>query len=342
MQKAITNYELRITNLKSKIVNLKSQILLLLTVYCSLFTVFYGCASAKNNELPRALTDAADFNQKGVDEVAAGNYERALVEFQRALNLNMGMDNQKGMAVNFINIGRLRLLMDNFDDAKTMFDSAIRIGAGLNDQFILSEGYASLGRYYYLAGNDKDAVDVLEKAVSIDRKEGHRTVSSRLNALGIVYKEGGRIEEAEKAYNNALKAGKAYEMYADVADSFRGLGDIVAKRGDYKKAMELYENALLSDKKAGSAAGISAGLFKLGVLSIENNGDSKTALGFFLRAYAVDSSRGDIKRTLKDLNKIIEIYEEIGDKRSVETYLLKKEMLLKKEIPPEKGMAGEK
>src|SRR3989338_5547027 len=173
MQKAITNYELRITNLKSKIVNLKSQILLLLTVYCLLFTVFYGCASAKNNEL------------------------------QRALNLNMGMDNQKGMAVNFINIGRLRLLMDNLDDAKTMFDSAIRIGAGLNDQFILSEGYASLGRYYYLAGNDKDAVDVLEKAVSIDRKEGHRTVSSRLNALGIVYKEGGRIEEAEKAYNNA-------------------------------------------------------------------------------------------------------------------------------------------
>src|SRR3990172_6173939 len=232
MQKAITNYELQITNLKSKIVNLKSQILLLLTVYCSLFTVFYGCASAKNNELPRALTEAADFNQKG-------------------------------MAVNFINIGRLRLLMDNFDDAKTMFDSAIKIGAGLNDQFILSEGYASLGRYYYLAGNDKDAVDVLEKAVSIDRKEGHRTISSRLNALGIVYKEGGRIEEAEKAYNNALKAGKAYEMYADVADSFRGLGDIVAKRGDYKRAMELYENALLSDKKAGSAAGISAGLFKL-------------------------------------------------------------------------------
>src|SRR3972149_699833 len=124
MQKAITNYELRITNLKSKIVNLKSQILLLFTVFC-------GCASAKNNELPRALTDAADFNQKGVDEVAAGNYESALVEFQRALNLNMGMDNQKGMAVNFINIGRLRLLMDNFDDAKTMFDSAIKIGAGL-------------------------------------------------------------------------------------------------------------------------------------------------------------------------------------------------------------------
>lgn len=314
----------------------------LLTSYSLLLTVFLGCASAKDNELPRALTEAADFNQKGVDEVAAGNYDRALIAFQRALNLNMGMDNQKGMAVNFINIGRLHILMDNFDDAKTMFDSAIKIGAGLNDQFILSEGYASLGRYYYLAGNDKDAVDVLEKAVIIDRKEGHRTVSSRLNALGIIYKEGGRIEEAEKVYNNALKAGKAYEMYADVADSFRGLGDILAKRGDYKKAMALYENALLSDKKAGNAAGISVGLFKLGVLSIENNGDSKTALDFFLRAYTVDSSRGDIKRTLKDLNKIIEIYEEIGDKRSVEAYLLKKEMLLKKETPPEKGMAGEK
>ncbi|MBI5327204.1 MAG: tetratricopeptide repeat protein [Deltaproteobacteria bacterium] len=331
MQKEITNYELRITNLKSKIVNLKSQILLLLAVYCILLTVFTGCASTKKSELPKVQIEAVEYNQRGVDAVAAGSYDKALIEFQKSLRLNTSIDNQKGIAVNLLNLGRLYLLMNRFDDASVVFDRAIKTGSSLNDQIILSEGYASMGRYYYLTGNNKDAIDVLEKALNIDRKEGYHGIGSRLNIMGMLYMDSNRLEDAEKVFGEALKLNKDYGMEADTADSFRGLGDVSAKKEDYKKAMELYENALVIDKKSGRGAHIAIDLYALGNVSLKENAAEK-ALDFFLRAYAVNLSRGDVKMALKNLDIIIEIYTRSKDKNSVEIYSSEREKVLSKEM----------
>ena len=65
-------------------------------------------------------------------------------------------------------------------------------------------------------------------------------------------------------------------------------------------------------------------------------GDIKLSLDFFLRAYAVDNSRGDNRRAVKTLEKIIEIYNELGDKNNLEMYSLERERLLQKEMPLQK------
>lgn len=308
----------------------KTRLFLLLTLHLSLFTVLYGCASTKKSELPKVQMDATELNQRGVDAVSIGKYDKALIEFQSSLKLNASVDNQKGIAINLLNIGRLYLLMERFDDAKVAFDRGLKIGASLNDQLVLSEGYASLGRYYYLIGSNNDAVAVLEKAVAIDRRQSFHTIGNRLNIMGMVYKDMDKAEDAEKLFNEALKINKSYEMEADSADSFRGLGDILFKRGDYKKAGELYENALSIDKRLGISAKISIDLAALGMASLKQN-DAGKALDFFLRAYAVDSRRGADKKALQNLDRIIEIYGSLGDNNNKEKYSLEKEKLLKKE-----------
>lgn len=328
MKKTITNYELQITNSKS-------QIFLLLAAYCLLLTFFYGCASSKKIEMPKTQTEAIEFNQRGVDAFEAGNYERALIAFQKSLKLNAGVDNQKGAAISLLNLGRVYLAIDRFDDAKSVLERAIKIGLNLNDRLIISEAYASLGRYYYLIGKNRDAIDILEKAVAIDSKEGYRTIGSKLNIMGTVYKDSNKPEEAEKIFNDALKANQGYGFVIDAADSFRGLGDISLQKGDYRKAGELYESALSIDKKSDKGVKISLDLFSLGVLSLKE-GDTKLSLDFFLRAYAVDNSRGDNKGAVKTLEKIIEIYNELGDKNNLEMYSLERERLLKKEVPLQK------
>ena len=148
--------------------------------------------------------------------------------------------------------------------------------------------------------------------------------------MGMAYKDSNRLEDAEKAFNDALKSNKGYGMEADTADSFRGLGDVSAKKEDYKKAMELYENALAIDKKSGQDAHIAIDLYALGIVSLKDNAAEK-ALDFFLRAYAVNLSRGDTKMALKNLDNIIEIYTRLKDKNSEEIYSSEKEKLLKKE-----------
>lgn len=307
--------------------------LLLFTVYCSLFTVFYGCASAKKSELPNVQIEAIEYNQRGVNAVLAGNYDRAVIEFQRSLKLNTSIDNQNGVCINLLNLGRVYLAADRFDDARPVLERALQLGLNnLNDQLMLSEAYASLARYYYLTGNNNDAIDVSEKAAAIDRKQGYHTIGNRLNIMGLAYKESNRPEEAEKAFNEALALSKGYARPADTADSFRGLGDIWIERGDYQKAGELYENALSIDKKMGDSAKISIDLSNLGALNLKIN-DTKKALDFFIRAYEIDSSRGDdilfFSGALKNLDKITEIYTRLGDKEGAAAYSLEKEKLLK-------------
>lgn len=320
---------------KSQVTSHESGAWCLVTVFL-LSTVFFGCASTKPPEISKIQIEAIDFNQRGVLAVEAGKYNKALIELQTALQLNTSVDNQKGIAVNLLNLGRLYLLMERFDDARTTFNRVVHIGVGLNDQFILSEGYASLGRYYYLTGgNKKDAIDNMEKAAAIDRKQGYHTIGNRLNIMGMAYKADNKPEEAEKVFNDALKLNKGYDMEADIADSLRGLGDIWVEKEDYKKAGELYENALAIDKKLGLSAKISIDLSNLGILSLRGN-NTKKALDFFLRAYAVDSSRGNDKRTLKLLDKIIDIYTALGDKNSAEAYSLEKDRLIKKERTKER------
>jgi tetratricopeptide (TPR) repeat protein len=300
---------------------------------CSLFCIlsFLGCASAKKTELPAVQIEAIDSNQRGVLAVEAQKYDRALVEFQTALQLNTSVDNQKGIAINLLNLGRLYLLVERYDDAKTTFDKVVNIGTGLNDQFILSEGYASLGRYFYIiGGNNKNAIDNMEMAAAIDRKQGSHTIGNRLNILGMAYKADNKPGDAEKIFNEALQLNKGYAMEADIADSLRGLGDVWIENGDFKKAGYFYENALALDKKLGLSAKISIGLSNLGTLSLRENAPKK-ALDYFLRAYAVDSSRGNDKRTLKLLDKIIDVYTALEDKNSAEAYSMEKEKLIKKE-----------
>lgn len=301
-----------------------------------LSTVFFGCAYTKPPEISKIQIEAIDFNQRGVLAVEAQKYDKALVEFKIALQLNTSVDNQKGIAINLLNLGRLYLLIERFDDAKTTFDKVVNIGIGLNDQFILSEGYASLGRYYYIIGNNnKDAIDNMEMAAAIDRKQGSHTIGNRLNIIGMAYKADNKPGDAEKVFNDALQLNKGYDMRADIADSLRGLGDIWIDKGDYKKAGDFYENALAIDKKLGLSAKISIDLSNLGTLSLRGN-DTKKALDFFLRAYAVDSSRENDKRPLKLLDKIIDIYTALGDKNSAEAYSLEKEKLIKKERTKER------
>lgn len=334
-QKAIANNDLRFTICDLRFKNLESKIFLLFIAYCSLLIVFVGCASTKAPEMSKIQLEAADLNQSGVKAAAAGKYAHALALFQRALQLNTIVDNQKEIAVNLLNVGRLYLLMERFDDARTVFDKALKAGIRLNDQLVISEGYASLGRYYYLTGSNKDALDVLEKGIATDRREGYVAIVGKLNIVGAIYKDSDKLEDAEKAFNDALESNKGYGMAADAADSLRGLGDVLTKRGNYKMAREFYENALAIDKKIGKGSNISLDLHSLGILSLKEN-DAGNALDFFLRAYGADKGRGDNKRVLSNLDKIIEIYRGLGDENNAEIYSLERDKLLQKEIPPKK------
>ncbi len=303
---------------------------LITLIYSSLIGPYTGgCASTNNVRIDRAREDAIGHNQKGVEAVEAGDYSSALVELKRSISLNSGIDNQRGVAVNYLNLGRLYLLLGMIDDGKIYFDRAVIIGSAINDQFILSEAYASLGRYFFLTGKSKEAIGILEKAIALDKDRGYQAIGAKLNIIGMIYIGDDRVEDAERVINTSLGISKGLKMEIDMADSYKVLGDIYLKKGNYKQARELYENALSLLKETVSTSRISVILYALGTLSFKEN-DIIGAREFFLRAYGVDWSRGDYKREIIDLDMIIEIYNKLGEKDNVDEYKRVRERLLER------------
>src|SRR3989344_9178530 len=132
---------------KVEIRNQKSRVkktVFLIPIFLFLISVFlFSCASSKLPEMSKIQMQAVEFNQRGVHAVESESYDKALIEFQKSLKLNTSIDNQNGVAINLLNLGRLYLLVSRFDDARVVFDKAINVGISLNDPLILSEGYAS-------------------------------------------------------------------------------------------------------------------------------------------------------------------------------------------------------
>lgn len=298
-----------------------------LSISCCL-VFFIACASSKKAILPPAQEEAVNLNQKGVELVEKGDLSKALAEFQRALKLNRAIDNRKGVAIALLNIGRVYLESERYADARGVLEEAVSISESIGERQLMAEGYATTGKYHYASGDDSKAVEFLEKAIELDRKESHKEIGGRLNILGLVNLRGGKVKEAEGIFKEALSYNMKSGNPIEVANSCRGLGDILEAKGELKEAGEMFQKALDSDKLAGSSRKIAIDLARLGGVGLKGK-RYKEALDYFKRAFDADLNSDDAYSASRDIDNIVKVYKETGDADKARFYEGEKERLLK-------------
>lgn len=103
-----------------------------------------------------------------------------------------------------------------------------------------AELLSDAGYFYYLASRFDEAERCLRRA--LERSPGNRTYS---NNLALVLGEQGRIDECITHFRRAT---------ASEHDAQANLAFVHAQRGDYRRAMELYDRALTADNSKRVAA----------------------------------------------------------------------------------------
>ena len=91
------------------------------------------------------------------------------------------------------------------------------------------------------------AADMLNKAVSSEPRNG-----AYIDSLGWVYFQQGKLDLAEKYLSDATR------LLPRDATVHQHLADVLAKRGDYVRALSLYRNALTMDPEPQDEAKIRA------------------------------------------------------------------------------------
>lgn len=287
-----------------------------------------SCASNKGAELPLIYKEALYRNERGMQLSAEGDNIGAAQEFNRSLKINRSVDNMKGIAINLLNLGRVYLDEQLLDEARMALGEATAISESLDDRRLISESYASTAEYLFAAGEYQKSRVILVKAIEIDQKDGSKGIGGRLNLAGLIYIREGELARAESSFKNALSKNMGAEDVVEIATSYRGLAELLEKKGMLKEAKEYLEKALDNDKKSGVSHRIALDLNRLGELTLEMN-DLNTALGYYLRSYDVNLNSGDKASAAVDLEIIAGIYKKIGDNEKWSFYENERAKLLK-------------
>ncbi len=198
---------------------------------------------------------AVSQNSIGNIYLALKQYDIALIQFKKSLEIEEKADNKLGLAINYHNIGYAEEEKGNLDVALANYEKSLYYNEAINSEIGRMICFNSIGGIYLKKENYKNAEpiikDALKKALAL--KDQFYIASSYIN-LGQLEIELDQISEAEKNLKKGLEVANTYSLKSSIASSSKLLSEVHQKKGNYKAALEYYqkavgiENTILTDQ----------------------------------------------------------------------------------------------
>ncbi|WP_282041713.1 tetratricopeptide repeat-containing sensor histidine kinase [Winogradskyella flava] len=188
---------------------------------------------------------AVSQNSIGNIYLALKQYDVALIQFKKSLQIEEKAGNKLGLAINYHNIGYAEDAKGNLDIALANYERSLFYNEAINSDVGRMICFNSIGSIYLKKEDYKKAEpiirDALKKALAL--KDQFYIASSYIN-LGQLELALNQISEAEKNVKKGIGVANIYNLKSSVADGSILLSEINQKKGNYKAALEYYQNAV--------------------------------------------------------------------------------------------------
>lgn len=214
-------------NSRKKLSMVSPQIFLLLTLSIYSFLTIQRNSVWKNDytlwsdAVDKAPASARAHDNLGLAYIGKGEYDLAIAEFQKTLEL------QPRYYLAHYNAGVVYQLQNRVDTARSSYEACIRINPGY------FRAYYNLGIVYKKTGELDKAIEAYERAIALDPR--HPFV---YNNLGVALMEKGDPDRAAAVFKKAIEIDPRYEK------AHFNLGNIYYRAGKYGLAAESYRAAL--------------------------------------------------------------------------------------------------
>jgi len=213
--------------------------------------------TAKNDRKVKTLNELFRANLSS-DPVKALGYAR------EALNLATEIDDKKGMAASYNNLGIIYRNQGGLDKALDYYLTSLGIYETLENKEGIATTKNNISNIYAIKKDYPEAVKYLEASYNmfLELKDQTKIVGS-LNNLGNLNLD---IQQYEQALRYFLDASElSNKVGLRFADPLNNIGNIYYKQGNYQRAVEYYNKALTIERDNNNKLGILNTVTNLGI-----------------------------------------------------------------------------
>lgn len=208
-------------------------------------------SEAQENDLKHEI--GKSYNNLGAIHAQTGEYDSAIIYFEKALEIWLPIDGEKHLriAVIYTNLGYMYQIPGDYSQASEYSEQAIKILNSLDEDVdeYLAYNYNNLGAIYTSKGMYVEALNYFKLSLDMWEStygESHPAMSSFYINIGEIYRKNGDFDQAliyfEKALSIFLNLG--VELHQNVATCYTNIGTIYVETGQFKKALDNYEKAI--------------------------------------------------------------------------------------------------
>jgi len=184
-------------------------------------------------------------------------YDLAILQFQRALNLEEELGNKLGLAINHQNIGHCLEEKGNLEAALENYRKSLAYNEEIDSDYGRLICKNSLAQIYLKQNMPYLALVLLEPLHEESKRISDFSITSIVYInTGWAHTKLGNFNEAKDFIEEGLKMSQNRNMPSNILYAYEKMSDLENARGDYKKAYEFYKKADEYDKQISSATNL--------------------------------------------------------------------------------------
>jgi len=191
------------------------------------------------------LEEAWLTNTLGSAHLARGEYEAALENFERSLQLRRALGDAQGLATLHNNIGVVHYYRGDYQAAHDYYLRSLRAKEEVGDMYGLAISHTNLGLTSFRLGDLDGAQRHLQQALKLCREIGaDGLLPEAYRILAQLHLAAGDVAGAEKYAKSALEKAQVLGSESFVGVALRVMGEVLAAKGDCEGAQQHFEKSL--------------------------------------------------------------------------------------------------
>ncbi len=197
------------------------------------------------DEIQSTKGKARSFYMKGITYMERSNYEIAIGNYEKAIELYKSIGDLRGLAGCYNAMGVLNNYRGNLQPALEYFEKALEIDQKLGEKKNIANYLYNIGSIFSSTGKNEKALANFQEALELyTNTKNQYGIITCLNAIAIVHQDQGNYLLALEYQNKALEIAKKNKDYSSIFQSFNNIGNIYRQQKFYDKALNFYNQAL--------------------------------------------------------------------------------------------------
>jgi CHAT domain-containing protein/Tfp pilus assembly protein PilF len=270
-----------------------------LTLFASVLIAIGTNGLPINGITPSALAQATSpmaanqLLQQGIEQLEAGQAEKALQTLEQALLIARQNSDRPGEGEARRNIGRVYYQLKDFTKAFEQFEQSLTIAREVKNRRGEGRSLSNLGTIYEKQNNLEKAIEQYQQGVKIAQEVGDRKGEgiSQQN-IGWIYITQNKYPQSIEQFQTSLAIWRELKERSLEADSLEGLGNAHKSLGENIKAIAYYEQQLTLKRELKNRKGESSALSNLGMIYY-NLKDYDKSITFYHQSLAINQELKD-------------------------------------------------